>query len=34
MAHDKLGEFDLFLVPVAKNENGFQYEAVFNRMVE
>jgi hypothetical protein len=34
MAHDELGEFNLFLVPVAKNESGFQYEAVFNRMVE
>jgi hypothetical protein len=34
MAHDKLGEFSLFLVPVAKNESGFQYEAVFNRMVQ
>ena len=34
MSHDKLGEFDLFLVPVAQNQSGFQYEAVFNRMVE
>ena len=34
LAHDVLGEFDLFLVPVAKNGRGFQYEAVFNRWVE
>lgn len=34
MAHDKLGEFKLFLVPVGKTQSGFQYEAVFNRMIE
>jgi Domain of unknown function (DUF6916) len=34
VAHDQLGEFELFLVPVARVESGFQYEAVFNRMVE
>ena len=32
--HERLGRLDLFLVPVGKNEDGFQYEAVFNRMVE
>jgi hypothetical protein len=32
--HDKLGEFDLFLVPVAKTQDGFEYEAVFNRFPE
>lgn len=30
--HDKLGEFDLFLVPVARAQDGFHYEAVFNRL--
>jgi hypothetical protein len=32
MSHDQLGEFELFLVPVAKTDAGFQYEAVFNRL--
>ena len=32
--HDRLGELDLFLVPIARDDKGFRYEAVFNRMVE
>jgi hypothetical protein len=28
--HEQMGEFDLFIVPVAKNDAGFRYEAVFN----
>ena len=32
--HTQLGEVDLFLVPVGKNDNGFEYEAVFNRLVK
>ena len=32
--HTQLGEIDLFLVPVGKNENGFEYEAVFNRLIK
>jgi hypothetical protein len=32
--HDNLGELDLFLVPVGRDQNGFQYEAVFNRFLE
>jgi hypothetical protein len=32
--HDRLGEFSLFLVPVARTPDGFQYEAVFNRFPE
>ena len=32
--HDKLGELDLFLVPIAKNHDGVQYEAIFNRLLE
>ena len=34
MEHERLGEFDLFLVPVGRDQNGFQYEAVFNRFLE
>jgi hypothetical protein len=30
--HDQLGAFDLFLVPVGKDEEGFRYEAIFNRL--
>jgi len=29
--HEKLGAFDLFIVPIAKDQNSFHYEAVFNR---
>ena len=30
--HDQMGEFELFIVPVKKREDGFYYEAVFNRI--
>lgn len=30
LEHAELGEFDLFLVPVARTADGFEYEAVFN----
>jgi len=33
LLHNDLGEIDLFLVPVGKDKDGYQYEAVFNRMV-
>jgi hypothetical protein len=32
--HDELGEIDLFLVPIGRDNNGVSYEAVFNRVVE
>jgi len=32
--HDKIGTFDLFLVPVAEDDRGFSYQAVFNRLRE
>lgn len=28
-----LGRFDLFLVPVGQEADGFLYEAVFNRLL-
>ncbi len=31
--HDGLGTFDLFIVPVAQDQMGRYYEAVFNRLV-
>lgn len=30
--HDQLGTLDLFIVPIAKEEDGIVYEAVFNRI--
>ena len=30
--HDEMGHFNLFLVPINKDDNGFYYEAVFNRL--
>ncbi len=28
--HDSMGAFELFLVPIARDEKSFRYEAVFN----
>jgi hypothetical protein len=30
--HDQMGEFDLFIVPVGRDDKWIHYEAVFNRM--
>ncbi|HJR78724.1 MAG TPA: hypothetical protein VJ821_01555 [Anaerolineales bacterium] len=30
LRHAQFGEMDIFLVPVAKTNTGFEYEAVFN----
>lgn len=32
MEHDEMGAFDLFIVPVGKDNQGFQYQAIFNRL--
>lgn len=32
--HDKMGEFELFIVPIRQDAQGFYYEAVFNRIRE
>ena len=29
----QLGEFEIFLVPVAQDKDGFQYEAAFNHLI-
>jgi len=34
MEHPVLGRMDLFLVPVALNENGLEMQAVFNYLVD
>ena len=30
MKHPRLGEFSIFIVPIARNQDGFIYQAVFN----
>lgn len=30
--HDQMGQFELFIVPIAQDGKGFHYEAVFNRI--
>jgi hypothetical protein len=30
LEHELMGSFDLFLVPIGRDEKGFKYEAVFN----
>jgi hypothetical protein len=34
LTHEALGEATLFLVPVAREADGFRYEAVFNQFVK
>jgi hypothetical protein len=34
MEHDRLGVFDLFIVPVGREPDGMRYEAVFNNLVD
>ena len=34
LEHDVMGAFELFLVPIARDEKGFRYEAVFNYFKE
>jgi hypothetical protein len=33
LKHEELGELEIFLVPTAKNQAGFQYEAAFNHLL-
>ena len=30
LSHEKMGSFDIFLVPLSREEKGYSYEAVFN----
>jgi hypothetical protein len=34
MKHDSIGDFELFLVPIARDDSGTHYEAVFDRLAE
>ena len=33
-AHDRMGQFELFIVPIRQDAQGFYYEAIFNRLRE
>ena len=33
-SHDQMGRFELFIVPIKQDEQGFYYEAIFNRIRE
>ena len=33
LEHGELGTFDLFLVPIGMDQNGIQFEAIFNRVL-
>ena len=32
--HDRMGEFEIFIVPIKQDADGYYYEAVFNRIRE
>jgi len=32
--HEQMGEFELFIVPIKQDADGFYYEAIFNRIRE
>lgn len=32
MEHEQLGNFELFIVPIRKDDAGIYYEAIFNRV--
>lgn len=34
LTHEQMGHFELFIVPIAQDQKGFYYEAVFNRIIE
>ena len=34
LEHDVMGQIELFLVPIGRDEAGTYYEAVFNRLVK
>ena len=32
--HEQMGQFELFIVPIRQDDQGFYYEAIFNRIRE
>ncbi len=33
-SHDQMGQFELFIVPFKQDDQGFYYQAIFNRLRE
>ena len=33
-SHAQMGQFELFIVPIKQDEQGFYYQAIFNRLRE
>lgn len=33
LKHQEFGELEIFLVPVGKDKDGFEYESVFNNLI-
>lgn len=33
LKHEQFGEIDLFLVPVGRDKDGFEYECAFNNLI-
>ena len=31
-SHEQMGQFELFIVPIRQDQQGFYYEAIFNRL--
>lgn len=31
-SHESMGEFELFIVPIGQDQNGFMYQSIFNRL--
>jgi uncharacterized protein DUF6916 len=31
-AHDEMGQFEIFIVPIRQDGQGYYYEAIFNRL--
>ena len=34
VSHDQMGQFELFIVPIKQDAEGFYYQAIFNRLRE
>lgn len=34
LAHEELGEGEIFIVPIEETESGYLYQSVFNRLIE
>ena len=34
LKHDQMGQFELFIVPIKQDEQGFYYQAIFNNLRE